>query len=448
MIHGQLFLSKVIDGNDPVALKRFNITAADMPTEAERKALRFIEGYAEQNRGQAPSYDTVVTEVPGFDYMPNVEANYEYMAKQIKAHAAKQHLAEFINGKFGNMYAEEKDGNKLLEDLLSEVERIKIRTSVRDKIGMSVKDDTESFKAEYMKRKAGESHRIWNSRFPVINRAAGGYVSGNVYVVYGKSGRGKSATTLEEAVELAMQGANVLIWSMEMGSYEGRVRLYTSISSRIGATITSLDGVDMEAGFHSKDIRQATMSDEFEEQFFAFLDRMNDILPGNLIIRAVDDDDFNMRDLRTLEADIMATKADVVVIDPFYYLDYEANTSRKTGGDAENTSKKLRRLAGSTQAVVFAITQADEVDEKEDDEGNRELRLPKRSEVMKTQQLLQDAALLIAVDTNAKEGRGLIGLNKGRDGGEGESAEILYLPQIGIIKEMETGEAAASQFDF
>ena len=68
MIHGQLFLSKVIDGNDPAALKRFNITAADMPTEAERKALRFIARIAEQNRGQAPSYDTVVTEVPGFDY--------------------------------------------------------------------------------------------------------------------------------------------------------------------------------------------------------------------------------------------------------------------------------------------------------------------------------------------------------------------------------------------
>lgn len=448
MIYGQLFLSKVIDTGNVTAIKAHNITPADMPTDAERQALRFIRDYAEANRGEAPSYDTVLVEVPDFEYIANAEASFEYSAKQLKAHAAKQHLMSFINGKFGKMFSEEKDGNKLIDDLISEAQSIKMRTSVRSKIGMSVKDDTENFKDEYQRRKAGESHRIWNSRFPVINRAASGYVAGNVYVVYGKSGRGKSATTLEEAVELAMQGANVLIWSMEMGSYEGRVRLYTSISSRIGATITSLDGVDMEAGFHSREIRQATMSDEFEEQFFAFLDRMNDILPGNIVIRAVDDDDFNVRDLRTLEADIMETNADVVVIDPFYYLDYEANTSRKTGGDAENTSKKLRRLAGSTQTVVFAITQADEVDEREDDEGNRELRLPKRSEVMKTQQLLQDAALLIAVDTNAKEGRGLIGLNKGRDGGEGESAEILYLPQIGIIKEMETGEVAASQFDF
>ncbi|WP_375198189.1 hypothetical protein, partial [Sphingobium sp.] len=58
------------------------------------------------------------------------------------------------------------------------------------------------------------------------------------------------------------------------------------------------------------------------------------------------------------------------------------------------------------------------------------------------------AALLIAVDTNAKEGRGLIGLNKGRDGGEGEVAEIIYLPQIGVVKQPEMGAGAADVFEF
>jgi replicative DNA helicase len=450
MIHGQLFLSKVIDSADVGALKRFNITAADMPTESERKALRFIEGYAEQNRGQAPSVETVVAELPEFSdlYHANVDANFEYSARKIKSHSIKQQIADFVNGKFGNAFGDESDGNKLLEDLISEAERIKMRTSVLEKVGTSVKDDVSKFREEYERRREGESYRVWESKFPFINKATGGYVSSNVYVWYGKSGRGKSACTIEEAVELAFQGANVLIWLMEMGWYEGMVRIYTSVSSRTGATITELNGVDMEAGFNSKDIRHAKLPPEFEQEFFAFLERMNDILPGNIIVRGVDDDDFNRRDLGQLEADIRQTNADVVVIDPFYYLDYEKNTSKTTGGDAANTSKKLRRLAGTTQTVVFAITQADEVDEKEDDDGNRELRLPKRSEVSKTKALLQDAAILIAVDTNANDGRGIIGINKGRDGGEGESAEILYLPQIGIIKEMETGEAAASQFDF
>jgi replicative DNA helicase len=39
-------------------------------------------------------------------------------------------------------------------------------------------------------------------------------------------------------------------------------------------------------------------------------------------------------------------------------------------------------------------------------------------------------------------------LNKGRDGGEGVFAEIIYIPQVGVVKEPEMGEAAVSQFNF
>jgi DnaB-like helicase C terminal domain. len=445
MHYGLMLLSKVIDNNDVAALARFGITESDFATEAERKAYRFIVDYAEANRGQAPSYATVAAEVDGFTYIPEVADSYEYLARQIKSYAAKMAAVELLQNQAPKVF-EEKDGNSFIEWLISEAERIKIRTGVRNKIGTDVKADVDKFLAEYERRKAGESFRVWKSRFPFINEAIGGYVSGNLYVVYGRSGRGKSAITLEECIEMAMQGATVLIWSMEMGWYEVMVRIYTSVSGRIGVSVAELDGIDMEAGFDSRDLRHGKLSPDFEKKFQEFLASINAIIPGRLIVRAVDDEDFVRRDLRQLEADIIETKADVVIIDPFYYLDYEKNTSRTAGGDAAETSKKLRRLAGRTKAVVFAITQADEVDGKEDDDGERELRLPERSEVKKTKQLLEDAALLIAVDTNAKQGRGLIGINKGRDGGEGEQAEILYLPQIGVIREMETDEAAAAQF--
>jgi replicative DNA helicase len=39
-------------------------------------------------------------------------------------------------------------------------------------------------------------------------------------------------------------------------------------------------------------------------------------------------------------------------------------------------------------------------------------------------------------------------LNKGRDGGEGISAEIIYIPQVGVVKEPEMGEVVANQFNF
>ncbi len=109
---------------------------------------------------------------------------------------------------------------------------------------------------------------------------------------------------------------------------------------------------------------------------------------------------------------------------------------------------KLRPLAGRTRTVIFAITQAEEGREDKDDDGNRELKLPDRADVKKTKALLEDASLLIAVDTDNEQGRGLIGLNKGRDGGEGLSAEIIYIPQVGIVKQPESGVSAASQFTF
>ncbi|MGG3425838.1 DnaB-like helicase C-terminal domain-containing protein [Bacillus licheniformis] len=453
MNYGVLMLSKVIEQNDPNALLRFNITAEDLPTEGERKALRYITEYAEKHGGQAPTAEMVANEVPDFQPDFSIEANYDYLAKKLKNYASLRDFSEIVNGRgdggeseFMKRWESAQDNpEEFFSWLTEQAERFKIRTNVRSSVGTDIKKDTDKFKAEYKNRKAGESFRIWRSKFDFINRAMGGYVSSNVYVIYGKSGRGKSAIALEEAINCAMQGANVLIWSMEMGWYEVLVRLYVSISASIGVTKANLDGVDIEAGFNSRDVRQGKLSDEFESGFMEFLDKMNELIPGNIIVRAVDDEDFDSRKLRDLKADILETKADVVLIDPFYYLDYEKNTSKTAGGDAANTSMKLRRLAGQTKTTVFALTQAEEGEGKDADS---ELKLPQRKDVKKTKALLEDAALLIAVDTNAEEGRGLIGLNKGRDGGEGKSAEIVYLPQFGVIKQLGGAEGSADQFDF
>ncbi|MCP6682941.1 DnaB helicase C-terminal domain-containing protein [Bacillus nakamurai] len=464
MNYGTLLISKAIEANDPNALLRFNVSEADFQTQSERKAFRYVMDYAEKYRGQAPTAEMVANEVPEFEPDFNIEASYDYLAKNLKDRAAEREFIELMNGRIDpetNRQVQEPqlekrfieaqksgDMGNFFEWLTERAESLKMRTNVRNSVGTDIKRDIDKFKTEYENRKVGESFRIWRSKFDFVNKAMGGYVSSNVYVIYGKSGRGKSAVALEEVINCAMQGANVLIWSMEMGWYEVLVRLYVSISGTMGVTTATLDGVDMEAGFNSRDIRQGKLSDEFEAGFMEFLDRLNEIVPGNITVRAVDDEDFGSRTLRDLKSDIIETKADVVLVDPFYYLDYEANTSKTAGGDAANTSQKLRRLAGHTKATIFALTQADEDDEKETEDGTRELKLPQRKGVKKTKALLEDAALLIAVDTNAKEGRGLIGLNKGRDGGEGEVAEIIYLPQIGVVKQPETGAGAADVFDF
>lgn len=450
--NGTLLLSKILDDNDVQALARHNITADHFKVQADRKAYEFICQYAEQNRGQAPSWASVTEHEPGFIYLPQVSDSYEWLTRRLLNDAGQSELVDFVQTGIQPLYDEYKnDVPRLIDKLQEKFDNIKHRTDVREKVGTDIKSDTTQFLSEFERRKEGKSFKTWKSSFTNI----GEYISGNMYVVYGKSGRGKSViAAIKEAVTLAMQGATVLEWSMEMPTYEVMVRLYTEISGRLGITHAKLESVKNEviyegdSGFNSDALRKGRLTPEIEEAFRNFLQGVNDYLPGTIIVRGVDDADFRDRSLRQLEADILKTEADVVIVDPFYYLDYETNTSRTTGGDAANTSMKLRRLTGNTQVVTLAITQADESREETDEEGTRELALPDRSEVKKTKALLEDAAMLIAVDTDYKQGRGLVGINKGRNGGEGDSVEIIYVPQIGVVREMETGEGSVDQFDF
>ena len=202
------------------------------------------------------------------------------------------------------------------------------------------------------------------------------------------------------------------------------------------------------AGFDANEIMQGKLSDADEQGFRIFLKHLNSEISGKIIIRSVDDMDFYNRSCAELEKDILQTKADIVVVDPIYYMDYEKNSSNVAGGDVANTSKKIRRIAGTHKVVMHVITQADEVKDDRDDEGNRELKVPVRAEVKKTKQVLEDASLLIGLDTC--DGAFRIELGKGRQGGEGDIIEGIYLPRIGLVYEPQMSEYAqmANEFGF
>lgn len=444
--YGTMLLSKVIDDNDVQALAKFNVESTQFKVDTDKRAYEFIRSYAEQNGGQAPSYATVLENVPGFFYIAEVSDSYDYLTRRLRNDAGLVDFATLLQSDLQALVDEYKNDVPTMIDKVSEkLDTIKKRTDVREKVGVDVKADKDRFLEEFERRKEGKSFKTWKSKFSPI----GDYVSGNMYVFYAKSGRGKSViASIEEGLEMAMQGANVLIWSMEMPWYEVLVRLYVSLSGRKGWTTEVIQGVNMESGFDANDVRSGQMAPEFETAFKAFLADINTEIPGNITVRGVDDPDFSDRSLRRLEADIIQTGADVVIVDPFYYVDYEKNTSKTAGGDAAETSKRLRRLTGTRSVVTLAITQADEGKEEKDDDGQRELKLPEREAVKKTKALLEDAAMLIAIDTDYKQGRGIIGINKGRNGGEGDYKEIIYAPQYGVVREMESGLASVEQFGF
>lgn len=434
--YGEQLLSRVIDDNDVQALVRYRLEDSDFPTEVERQAFRFIRTYAEQNGGQAPSYATYVAENPEITYIPEVTDSFEYMSRQMKSFSAKIAVKTLVERDLPEIFAKN-DGISTAEALRERAEQIIMKTSNTCSHFTNIKSNTSEFLAEYQKRKEGVSFRIWKSKFPTINRVIGGYLSGNMYTWYGRSGRGKSVFVMEEALEAAAQGANVLVWSMEMAWFQWLARAYSSLSARDNLVQAEINGQIFAAGFENKALLHGKLPEEFEAGFQQFLAGINESFAGNIDLRAVDDDNFDDRSLKALEADIIATKADVVVIDPFYYLDYERNTSKTTGGDAAATSMKLRRLTGKYGVVTHAITQADEIKDDRDDEGNREMKSPKRAEIKKTKQVLEDAAGVFGIDSLNEEGRGIITMGKGRDGGEDTEVEVVYLPNYGIVREIE-----------
>ncbi|WP_235847602.1 DnaB-like helicase C-terminal domain-containing protein [Paenibacillus tuaregi] len=326
------------------------------------------------------------------------------------------------------------------------VEGIKLKTRTSVRILGDISNETDRFLAEYRARKAGESYRIWLSAFAAINEQIGGYLSSNMYTWYARSGRGKSVIVMVEAIEAALQGAVVLVYALEMSRFEWLARAFSYLSAKAGTFTAQIAGVDYEAGFDNRAMLTGRLPEEYEQQLADFLRNLNEQIPGRIILRATDDEGFTDRSVRQLEADINEVRADVAVVDPIYYMDYEANTSKTAGGDAAATSKKLRLMAGRTRTALHVITQADENPNEKGDDGVREMKPPKRAEIKKTKAVLEDAANTFAIDTLAQEGRGIIELAKGRSGGEDTRVEIVYLPNFGIVREIVDSGGDRGQF--
>jgi replicative DNA helicase len=448
MHYGELLLSKMIDENNSGVSIRYGVKEEHFPTLAERKVYQFIKEYALTNKGNVPDYRTILTNITEFHYHENVTDSYEYLTGELKNYYARTEIKNFLQTQAVPRFNEdEKQGIEYAKWVREKLDEILKNSDSRQEVGINLKGSSTDFLAEYERRKAGISYTIWKSAFPKINKEINGYFSGNLYTWYGRSGRGKSVFTLREAVEFAFQGANVLIWAMELGWFELMVRIYSMVSAKLGMTTVDVKGIDMEGGFSTKDLAMGKLTPEFEEGFATFLANINTLLPGNITIRAVDHDDFQDRSCDQLERDIEQTKADVVIVDPFYYLHYEKNTSRTVGGDAASTSMRLRAMAGKTKTVIFAITQADEVkSEKRDENEKREIRIPSRDEVKKTKALLEDCSNLFSIDTS--DGLGAIEINKSRNSAsENARVEIIYLPSYGIVKEPTASQLQHNQFN-
>ncbi|MDF1510696.1 AAA family ATPase [Robertmurraya sp. DFI.2.37] len=448
MHEAQLLFSKVIDNNDVQALTRFGITERMLPTEGDRQVFRFINDYAAQNRGQAPSYAVVSDNCPDFVYAPQVGDSYEYLTRKVKEQSAMLEFVELAENEIPKKYEELgfKDIFSFFEWLQSEVESIKIRTNVREKIGRTLEEIKSEFLAEYKKREVGKSFKRWDTPFPRLTSEISGWFSGDVYGIIGESGRGKTYLAIKIVDSLLRQGANVLVKSFEVKEYVWISRLI-SVATANDELLT--DELGRKLGLPNKRILSGNLDDEIRDKFVEVVELLDEYYPGQLYFQGKSSSELT-RTLDDLERELLQGEIDAVFIDPFYGLNdvYGKNVNKTTGGAAEQAASRFEQIIGDNDVVGFYTVQASVEKKKRDDEGNRELKLPTRDQVKTSMRLLDIATNLIGFDSVEKEGIAMVGIEKGRNGGEDFTLELTALFDYGVLKEMETGEAEASHFDF
>lgn len=418
-----------------------------MHSDVDKNTYRFITEYAEQNGGKAPSYANVVASVEGFEFVPEVSDQYTYLARQIKDYSAQQAVIGWFKDGTFERKLNEMGGEKFISEwLLNEAESIRMRTSVRQDIGRSLTDIKESFRVEYNNRKNGKSNKRWETPFAPLTNEMGGWFSGDVYGIMAESGRGKTYLIIKIIDSLLRQGANVLVKSFEVKEYVWVARLISIITA---VDEMFVDALGRKLGIPNKQILSAKLDDIVYEQFSEVLETLDSYYPGKLYFQGKSDPNLT-RTLDDLERELLSGQIDAVFLDPFYGLTdvYGKNSNKTTGGAAEQAATRFENIIGDNDVLGFYAVQATVEKKQMDEDDKRMLNLPTRDQVKTSKRLLDIATNLISFDSIEKEGVAMLGIEKGRNGGEDFRLELTALLDYGILKELETGEAIAKDFDF
>lgn len=442
-MYGEALLSRVMDANDITLLKKHGINRDDLPTEAEREVYDAIIEYENTNGGKAPGFALITADHPEFTYVADDGTATDYMAKRIKDASGKRLLADLLNSPTLAEQFEKSSSENFAEFLTKSIEQITLKTTNTRSVGKSLTDLKTEFRDEYQKRKIGKSFKLWRTPFESLNAEIGGFYSGDIYGVMAESGRGKSYLIIAFIDSLLRQGAKVLVKSYELKAYLWLSRLFSILTAH--EEIVEAAG-GQRVGLPNRDLLSGKLDDDLEAYFLTLLDAINEYYPGELILQAKGESDLT-RTLNDLDRELtIRTDIDAVVVDPFYGLDdvYGRNANKTAGGAAEHAARRFEQIIGKHDVVGIYAVQATVEKQAREEDGGRELKLPTRDQVKTSKALLEIATILFAFDSN--DGTAILGVDKGRNGGEGISVELTALMDYGVLRELPKGAAVTNQF--
>lgn len=192
----------------------------------------------------------------------------------------------------------------------------------------SLKDEAVNYLCEYEDTEKG----IIKTGYTSIDNSIGGFMKGNLILIAGATGMGKTAMLLNILLNIAKCKKRVLLFSLEMSAEE--------LVNRIIAS---------EIGINSASIRNRAMTENE-------IERYADYVNSDLFNKFQDNIEIcNIPNLSEIEAKVMNSNADLIAID-YLGLIREKSKSNKYEEISE-ISRRIKSLAISAKVPIILLAQ-------------------------------------------------------------------------------------------
>lgn len=222
----------------------------------------------------------------------------------------------------------------------------------------NISDNGERILSDYEKRKDSAIF----THYPSINEIIGSLQGGDMIVLAGSTGGGKTCMMLNLAIGIAKQGKNIDIFSLEMPKEQLQQRIICS-----------------EALIDASKFRAFKLSDEEKNKFDKYA--TNEL--KNLNIRIFKKQTVGIEEIRRIEA---KSKSDVVFIDYLGLIDSFGNKSSYE--KFSEISRNIKLLAMETNKPIICLHQLNR------EFQNREDKKPKTSDLRDSGKIEQDADMI------------------------------------------------------
>jgi replicative DNA helicase len=308
--------------------------------------------------------------VSGRAYLAELRAdgdhrNIETYAEQVQDYYIKRHLHNFA-GKIAYWSANGRRAKDIIADINDELSKIFL-CNATDEYTVSV-SDAVSRAWDWTERAArGEIVGVPTGLVD-IDKIIGTMINGNVYIVAGRPGSGKTAFAVTVALNQAKRGKRIGIFSLEMSSEQVAMRLIAQDS-----------GVDLQ------NIIQGKMTEDEWARHTASVEYI-----AGLKIAINDLSNINIAQIRQIARKIQAEQGlDLLIVDYVQLANAVGDTFERREQEVSAVSRGLKYLARELNIPIMAMAQLSRAVEQ------RASRRPVLSDLRESGSLEQDAYCVI-----------------------------------------------------